>query len=209
VTEIAIAVIGLVGICVTAGVAVLRVNLERRKTALAENEIKLQNAALSFSAFLEDWQGTEKEMSALISQTEIDRILILRAWNGSLTPKWTTAVYQMRETGQVPRQYVHFELDSDYIDRLRCIVGGSAMCFSVNDLPPSFIKDVYEAEGVSSSCWVHLDTSTVPRADAAVITYVSFSSHTAERIDDETRTRCMILAGRLKGIAHAFKATHP
>jgi hypothetical protein len=211
VTELAVGIMSFIGVLATAGVAWQRVLLERerRRTEIAECEIKLQNAALSFSAFLEDWGNTEKEMSDLISSTEIDRILVLRAWNGSLDPKWTTAVYQMRECGQEPRQYVHFELDADYVDRLRSIVGGSSLHFKVWELPPSFIRSVYEAEGVTASCWVHIDTAGVAGTSASVITYASFSTHSHTEVSADTQTRCMILAGRLKGLAYAFRNQIP
>jgi hypothetical protein len=203
-TEITVALIGLAGICVTAGVAWRRVNLERRKTLLAEKELKLQSSALSLSDFLEDWQSVAAAMSDLIQNTEIDRILILRAWNGYLSPKWTTAVYQMREYGQAPKQYVHTGLDDDYVERLRIITRGGAICFRVVDAPDSLIKSIYEAEGVKASCWWHISTEKVPDTDAAVITYCSFSTHSNEEISEKTRTSCNLLVGRLKGLSEVF-----
>lgn len=203
-TEVTVALIGFAGVCVTAAVAGWRVQVERRFRNLAENEMRLQREALSFAGFLEDWQNTAAEMSALISDTEIDRILILRAWNGSLSPKWTTAVYQMREVGQVPRQYVHLELDNDYVDRLRTIVSSGSLCFRADDIPKSLVRQIYNAEGVTASFWSHIETHRDVKADSAVITYASFSTHTQKEISEATQTRCLILAGRLKGIAAAF-----
>lgn len=204
-----VGLLGALGVIFTAYVALCRLTLERHRTDLAYREISLQQEALSFSAFLEDWQHTSNELSALIRDTEVDRVMILRAWNGVLTPKWTTAVYQMRADGQEPRQYVHFELDSDYIDRLRRIVAGSALTFSVSELPESYVRQVYEAEGVKSSYWAHLRTDKAADSDSRAITYVSFSSHSREVLTTATQTRCMLMVGRLKGLAANFHEKHP
>ena len=202
-TEIATALIGLAGVCVTALVAWRRVNLERQKASLAMREMSLQSEALSFAIFLEDWQSVAAEMSKLIAETEIDRILILRAWNGVLTPKWTTAVYQLREVGQIPMQFIHTGLDDDYVARLSETKSG-VHYFATKDAPPGLIKSIYEAEGVQASCWFHIDTKKGEGTDAAVITYCSFSTHTQGEVNGETQTRAALVADRLKGLSSLF-----
>lgn len=197
----------LLGIAVTAYFSNRKISIARRQVDIAERELSFQSYALDFSAFLQDWQNTFDELNNIIQQTEIDRILILRAWNGALAPRWTTAVYQLRESGQEPRQYVHFELDSDYVERLKQVCGTGSIHFSVDSVQPDNvkIKQVYEAEGVKSSYWAHIETLKLSNSTAQAIAYISFSSHSFDEISEKTRTRCMIMAGRLKGIAANFR----
>jgi hypothetical protein len=175
-----------------------------KELELAKRELTFQAEALSFGAFLEDWAGTSEAMEHLLDNTPVDRILIFKAWNGSLTPKWTTAVYQMREMGQEPVQYIHTELDRDYVDRMRQMISNGCVAFSVATVKDSLIKEVYDAEGVRSTCWAHIETRQVPRTDAMAISYISFSSCTVDELDASTITKCRILAGRLKGLANNF-----
>jgi hypothetical protein len=194
------------GILVTAIFSIHKLGIERKKLDLAKRELIFQSDALDFSAFLQDWQNTSDELVAIISETEIDRIIILRAWNGAMHPLWTTAVYQLREEGQEPRQYVHFELDTDYVQRLREITGTGQSYFVTDDIQPqSRIYQVYSAEGVKASYWAHIETIKLSGSDAQAIAYMSFSTHIANEISEKTRTRCMIMAGRLKGIAANFR----
>jgi hypothetical protein len=209
--DVLIASCGLLSVIFTAYVAVgkqriARLELEHkdRELDIAKKELSFQSHALSFGAFLEDWASTSEAMQLLMNETAIDRILILRAWNGTMTPKWATAVFQMREIGQQPVQYIHAELDDDYIERLRKIVSGNIISFSVIDQPDSFIKDIYSAEGVKSSCWAYINSQQVADSEAVSISYASFSSSTAEVLDAATITKCRILAGRLKGLAANF-----
>ena len=203
--EIIAALIGFAGIVVTALIGYVKVSGQRAQTQLAENELRTTQEGLSFAAFLGDWQNTSKEMSALIAETEIDRILILKAWNGKLNPRWTTSTFQLRAGGQEPRQYIHFELDADYVGKLKHMIANNSLSFTVADIPESFIRSVYEAEGVKSSYWSHIESRKRDNAGTS-ISYASFSSHTADAISPETQTRCMILTGRLKGLAANFHA---
>lgn len=185
--------------------ACLRARNERLKREQATREVKFQAAALSFEDFLSEWDEVHKELNDLCNDTWIDRFMILRAWNGHLTPKWTTAVFQFRQGKQEPVSYVHFELDDDYVYKLREVVQRGSIAFAVEDLPESAIRRVYEVEGVKHSAWFHLDSSALPNSEARAITYCSFATHHDIPIDAKTITRCRILAGRLKGMAVSIR----
>lgn len=176
---------------------------ERSKRLQAENEIKFNRAALQFPDFVHEWDHIGAELANLVETTEVDRILILRAWNGTLEPRWTTAVYQLRQGAQSPISYVHFELDSDYVDRIRQVVQKGSGYWEVHEMPDSAIRSVYEAEGVKSSFWSHIDSVRTDDHGSTGITYASFSSHEGP-LSPETQTKCRILTGRLKGLAAYF-----
>jgi len=209
--------ITLIGIASTYAISQRKLDVEKQKVELSElrfsvaqKELKFQAAAMDFSVFLADWSTTAEEFKRLIDETTVDRILILRAWNGNLAPEWTTAVFQMREYGQEPMQYVHVGLDSDYVERLRKMTGRGQLYFKVADIDgseESMIKRIYDAEGVTASYWAHIE-SLVTDNDSRAVSYISFSTHDEEGMDEATRTRCMLLSSRLKGIASAFRLDH-
>lgn len=206
--EIIVAIIGMVSAVLVSWITLLSVKYKNSKTAfrMAERELNFQRAALDFGTFIHDWGETHKELRNLLENTDIDRFIIFRAWNGEGRARWTTSVFQMRLGAQEPIQYVHFELDDDYVTRLRKIVRDGILYFKVCEIPDSAIKYVYEAEGVLTSVWCHIISENVDNSKSATHTYCSFASHIAEELDDATITKCKIMAGRLKGVANSFNA---
>ncbi len=206
--EIIVSLIGMASAIAVAAITAVSANykVSKAKTAVkqAESEMRFQRAALDFGTFISDWAETHKEIKNLLENTEIDRFIMFRAWNGENAPRWTTNVFQMRLGNQEPIQYVHFDLDDDYVSRLRRIVRDGILYFKVCDIPESSIKHVYDAEGVLSTVWCHILSERVINSNAATHTYCSFSSHITSDLDPATITKCNILAGRLKGVANSF-----
>jgi len=204
-TEVIVAGIGFAGVCVTAYFGYLGVLKHNQARVMAENEMEFQVASLDFSSFMEEWSDVVSELDNLMENTNIDRFLILRAWNGVLSPRWTTAVLQVRQGQQEPISYVHYELDSDYILRLQEISRTGKIRFDVDALPDDVgIKQIYQAEGVSASAWFHIEDRDLPNSESRAVTYCSFAAHEGS-ISDATFLRCTLLAGRLKGAANSFK----
>ena len=176
---------------------------ERTRRQQVEVELSHNNAALELATFLRQWGSISHVLSDLIKSTEIDRILIFRAWNGRFTPRWTTSVYQFRDSNQEPIPYEHFELDGDYVSRLRNIISAPEY-YTVEDMPPSEIKDVYEAEGINASYWLHISSHQSNNIGGIAQIYVSFSTHDDTGISPHTQTLCRMAVGQLKGLALAF-----
>ena len=202
-TEIAVALITTLGGIVAGLIGLYKVR-QTTHSYQAETNSKLQQKALDFGAFMEEWSGTHDEILHLLENTCIDRFLIFRAWNGRLAPRWTTAVFQLRLGKQDPISYVHFELDVDYVSRLKEISIRNVVAFDVEDLQDCAIKRIYEAEGVKSAVWVHITSEAVEGTDTVAHTYCSFATHSDEGIEQNLVTKCQILGGRLKGIALTF-----
>lgn len=205
-TEIWTAIIGAVGVLATAIFGYLGVLARQKKLDLANKEMSLQSAALDFSRFISEWSLLQEELKNLMRDTCIDRFLILRAWNGMMTPKWTTAIFQYRQGDQEPIQYVHFELDNDYVERIMRAVQQGPFIMNVDEARDSAIRSVYLAEGVQQSAWFHLDTSKLPGSDAAAITYCTFATHEKDAITPDVMTRCWIISDRLKGVVVSFQS---
>lgn len=203
-SDIVVSLIGLIGMIVTGIFGFIKVRNSAHKLSQAESELTLQQKALDFGAFMEEWSGTHEDILHLLEKTSIDRFLIFRAWNGRLAPRWTTAIFQMRLGEQEPVSYVHFELDVDYVSRLKEVSVSNFVSFEVEKLPNCAIKSVYQAEGVKHAVWCHIMSEEVSGSDTVAHTYCSFATHVEEPIDPSVITRCTILAGRLKGIAYSF-----
>ena len=200
-TEVIVALIGTAGVVAT---ALINRRTRKKDHAQFQRELKMQSAAMDFSAFLSEWDGVHNDLKNLMDNTGIDRFIILRAWNGNLAPKWTTAVFQMRQGKQEPISYVHVDLDADYVTRLQTAIQRGSMVFSIAESDPCLIKDLYLAEGVKSSAWYHLESLDVDRVSKALV-YCSFSSSSLETLPPETVAHCQRIAFRLKGIAAIFQ----
>jgi hypothetical protein len=203
--EMLTAIGSVIGIFLTAGIAWLKLKIERAGRTQAENEVTFQRAALRFTELVGEWAEISEMVTDAIDKTRLDRFMVLRAWNGELSPQWTTAVHQIREVGQTPMLYIHVELDTDYIDKLRSVVSSGYKRFEVNKLSDdSLAASIYKREGVTDSLWAHLASYHVPGTESRAIEYVSFATHHPDGFDEETLTACRLMVGRLKGLSMSF-----
>lgn len=204
-SDVVVAFVGLCGILITAWVGHRQFLKEYHKRTMAEREMKFQRVALDFADFMQEWDETAAQIKDLMQNTNIDRFLLLRAWNGYLNPMWTTAVFQIRQEGQHMVSYQHFELDKDYVSRLQRIASNRVNVWRTDEMSDDCaIKAVYIAEGVSSSMWCHIDHKKLGGTESATHTYCSFATHKGD-IDDVTATKCALIACRLKGVSEIFR----
>ena len=172
----------------------------------AEVEMNFQATQLSFSRIAADWGTTHEEIRHLMDTSTIDRVMIFVAWNGNNAPRWTTAVLQIRQGEQDPISYIHYALDDDYRDRMVRIGASGTAHVRTADLESCKIKRTYEVEQVTEAIWSHISKEQLPGSKAVAHTYCSWATHDPVGIDAKTATRCMILTGRLKGIAASLNA---
>lgn len=184
-----------------------RIQLEAKQLQLeqATHEIHFQRDALDVTAFINDWGGMLQELETLMAETAIDQFLILRAWNGYLEPRWTSAIYQLHESHKQLMSYIHVELDDDYINRLRAMMAAGPVVFTTGSAgEATLIRGIYETEGVEEAMWAHVETLSVPGAQTKAITYCSFATSQPGGLDLQARTRANLIVGRLKGLASGF-----
>ena len=196
------------GLTAAASIAVAAVTgyfAMRVKTAdlrVSQAEVKAENKQLKMEMLVERYAlggfgGLGMAFSevngifkALCDSTAVDRILVLCAWNGERSPQWTTAVWQYRTGEQKPVNYLHVELDADYIQRLRDIQDRGPQTYQTADMPPEcLIRGIYEDEGVTSSMWMFLTKQSHPNG-GVLLTYMSFASHTGPlSVSDQLQAR--------------------
>lgn len=169
----------------------------------AHNELSHRAEAISFERFMHEWADIQREVVQLFEETNIDRFIMLRAWNGATSPKWTTAFLQLRAGVQQPYSYINVELDDDYIDRLKRAINQQHLVFRTADIvAPSLVKQIYDAEGVKSSAWFHIANYDFDEGESRAIMYCSFATHSDEEIDSRTLTRARMIVFRLKALAN-------
>lgn len=183
----------------------MRIRELKLRLEQANHEITFQRDALDVTAFIGDWDGLMAELRALMADTNIDRFLILRAWNGHLEPRWTSAIFQLHKQDKQILSYIHVELDKDYIDRLRQITTAGPVVFTTETASESsLIRGIYETEGVQEAMWAHVESLSVSGATTKAVTYCSFATSKPGGLDAIARTRANLVVGRLKGLAHNF-----
>lgn len=205
-TAIVIASISAVGaVAAAAMTGFMRIRELGLRLEQAKQEISFQRDALDVTAFIGDWDGLMAELRSLMSDTSIDRFLILRAWNGHLEPRWTSAIFQLHKEDRQMLSYIHVELDDDYINRLRQITTAGPVVFTTETASESsLIRGIYETEGVQEAMWAHVESLSVPGATTKAVTYCSFATSKPGGLDAVARTRANLVVGRLKGLAHNF-----
>lgn len=144
---------------------------------MAKQEIDLDSYALSFSTFMESWNEIAASLNTIFKQTKTTRFLILRAWNGSETPRYTTAVIQYRQ-GQVEHSdYIHFELDEDYVEKLLNTRRRKMWKVDTSKEGNTAIGGIYRSEvpPVKHANWYFVHDERVDEK-RVIITYCSFGT---------------------------------
>ena len=198
--EIYATALGAIVCAVVSGYFGLRMKKAEMQLKHAEFQIKTEREALSFEDYFAEAGRLFMDIEVLCRETEIDRVLLLVAWNGRMAPRWTTAIWQYRTGEQIPQSYVHTELDADYVERLKEIrITSCGKDWKVEEMPNSLIKSIYESEGVKASSW-HMIRER-EKGEGVAVTYMSFATHTIESIHVCTKTKCGIIANRIAGAA--------
>lgn len=199
--EVIIGIAGTVTAVVTSITAYINNRHKKRlnvKLIEKEKELEVHRDTFDVTTFLQKWDSFYWDLQKLMHDTSLDRFLILRAWNGVLSPKYTTAVLQIRQGAQEPTSYVHVELDTDYVDKLMIVRQKGYYYFLVDELPDSLIKTIYLAERVTASFWYYIDYKQF--AENTRITYCSFATHNPKGFSTEEITKMRLIGDRLKGV---------
>ena len=179
---------------------------EKEKEADSAN-IEVIATRKSFEAFVRTWSGVVFQINRLINDTEIDRFLILHATNGKNPLKKTTAIYQIRESGQQVFSYQDIELDDHYRDMLNHIQKYGYYYFVVENEPDCLLKRVYTLEKVKSS-YIKL-IEVIEAENIKIINYASYASHISPEISKDTRTLCDMTNSKLSGSVEEINKAKP
>jgi hypothetical protein len=173
-----------------------RVQRAEERADVAERELGFQTMSLGFDDFESDQQELEQDIKDLLEETNIDRVLKLKAWNGKYHPKYVTAYIQYRQDPSGFVKYVNYPIDEDYGHRLRATRDHGWRIYTVYDDPDSNIMQSYIAEGVKVSLWVAVEEVSLVDSESKCVFFMSFSSHTSKTISTTERESCILIAQR-------------
>lgn len=180
-------------------------------TVSAELDSKRQSLALRVD--LGKWDKVETQMDKLVKGGCIDRILVLRCWNGWRDPSYTTAVYQWRAEGQESVHYISVPLDDGYISRINSMNDDGSHTIDVQAhqdiIPHELIIRIYMSEEVKHAIWFPVASHelNLPRylgwlrwfgIKIKAHTYASFATHEDEPIPVQTYQKCQNMVYMMK-----------
>lgn len=177
------------------------------KLTQAENMLEAEAAVMKFEHDFAFNLRTATAFEKLCETSEIDRILMLIAWNGEGAPQWTKTEYQYRYGEQEKYNFVHTRLDDDYRAKLNSIQHApEGILYHTGELAPgSLIHGIYDVEKVLASYWTFL--RKVKYEKGTCYSYFSFATHNEETICPQTIFRIRLLMDEIRASAN-FNTGH-
>lgn len=127
----------------------------------------------------------------LLASTNIDRVLILVAFNGVSTPKHVTATYQWRESGQKIETYKKVPIDDHYRSVLKQCDDENAVLYRLGDAPGTALDDIYQLEGVEQSYVVGVGKTQ--DGDVIKHDFMSYATHRPEGLTHNDMTAARLV----------------
>lgn len=193
---ILIALIGMIGVIVTAGANYYKIYNDNKSLEKTNAELNLELEDLSLKTVM-DLVTTNKIQQIVLDmfkKTKVDRFLILIATNGKTELKYATVIFEMHDSipeaiysyGAASR-YVKFKFDEHYRDSLRYIEKEGFMNIDVNSLPDNVaIKDIYKMEKIKHSKWMFFKRMPINK-DNDRLFFGSAATHSDEPYTNEER----------------------
>jgi len=200
--SIIVAIIGGIVTIIVALISAGRLHKVRHKLDQATNEMNLQSRALDLAWYIGSWNFPTQFIRDMFEsdENEVERFMVLNAWNGELDPKWTTSIFQWRRDSSEVLNYIHQSLDDDYADKLREIQSKGNVLYNVEEMEEgTVIKDIYRHEGVTSSLWSFIQSDV--KGTGKAVMYCSFATKNPEGLSENSIAQCKLLVNYLQGMS--------
>lgn len=164
--------------------------------SMAKREIDLDSYALSFSSFMESWNEVAASLNIMFKETKTERFLLLRAWDGYSAPRYTTAIIQYRQGKAEYSDYIHFELDNDYVEKLLGTRRRKMWVIDTAKEGDTAIAGLYRSEvpPVTHANWYFVHDEKIDEK-RTVITYCSFGTSNELPFDKREEVKHRLLVG--------------
>lgn len=172
-------------------------------------EMAFQTLSMGFDEADAGLHENERDIWDLLKNTEVDRVLRLKAWNGLDATRYVTAYVQFRENGQRLVKYANYPTDEDYNQRLYEIKHKGAAFYRVENISNSKIMANYQAEGVRCALWTYGTTVKLVNSDSHCIVFMSFESHSTDEISPATIAECEGICDRYADMVRRWHELHP
>ena len=201
---IAEVIVGLGAIIGGAWAAFVKLRTKEIEVTHEDREELLRRSGKDLISVVQAWDELEKSLKGLLDETPLDRVLLLRGWNGVRDPDLTTAFYQYKSGSGQYITYDHVSLDRDYKERLRATYGGPQIVVT-ESLDDSLIKRIYRTEGVLCSVWHYIISDSIEGVLERKTVYCSFASTSVDTLDEETLLKVSLVVDRMKHVFTKFK----
>ena len=164
-----------------------------------KEEFDLQREALTYSLFPPGSQEVISDLSALFEDTQLDRFLLLKGWNGYQDMKFTNSVFQYRLGRQEVISYEAWKTDDHYNMFLKTAEKDGKCVLVVDQMPHCRLKDAYRMEGVKHSVIFFISrTPNRENPHRYLISYCSFATHEDSPIEHDVLYRCEMILGKIR-----------
>lgn len=193
--EIWQSLIALIGVMYAATIAAIFKNRQpppqaEEKTFLSRHDFitQLKNTTVC----IRDWITVEREVRKLITETSIDRFLLLVAINGDRNMTHATVIWERRQPPwELDYHYEDVRIDQDYNDRLDYIRRNMFLKFRTDEAQNTMIGGFYETEKVQESIWAMVAKKKNPDTAQDGYLYFSAATHSDDGIDEDAVRRVL------------------
>lgn len=176
-----------------------RVKDHRKRVRGLQHTLRMRSQVLSMSRWVGYWVELDREIEAILYETEIDRIYIAVAWNGKLAPEWVTVTRQYTRPGGMQRVLVQAEIDDHYRSMMVEAERKGRVIIDAQTLPESLLNDLYQSEGVVQSA-IYFVGSVTNGDDSREVDFCSFATYEGSGISPGTLLRCNLLVSRFRAL---------
>ena len=132
-----------------------------------------------------------RAITDLLDSTNIDRVLVLVAFNGVSTPRHVTATYQWQESGQKFAAYKKVPIDDHYRSILKNCDNEKTVLYRLGDAPGTALDDIYQLEGIEQSYIVGVGKTK--DGDVVKHDFMSYATHNLEGLTHKDMTAARLV----------------
>ena len=141
------------------------------------------------------------ELKHLLESTNIDRIIIFFARNGTKKAKYVSATFQLRE-GDSYFAFDDVYIDDGYRSMLAASACGLPFMYKQGDNPNTILDDIYLMEELSEAMIESIAREAVGFDGSIKQSIVSYATHDKEGLTAQARTAATLVTGQLRALVH-------
>lgn len=193
ISSIITGVFSLLAIALTIGLPVF---FSRKKAKISEQS---RRDVLSIAEKFARNASVLHELKMLLERTNIDRIIILFARNGTKNPKHVSATFQLRE-GDSYFAFDDVTIDDSYRAMLSASHCGQPFMYMQGDNPNTVLDNIYLMEGLTESMIESIAREAVGYDGSVKQSIISYSTHDKEGLTANSRIAATLITDQLRAL---------
>lgn len=211
--EIVSIIVPVITTLIVTSVPFYKLILENKKLKIQNTKLKdeLVDYTLGVQVDLEFFNTIKNVVDTILTETKVDRFLILTATNGTKDFRFATAVYEhhkktdkvMLSIGAVGK-YIRFEFDSEYRNMLKSAEQNGFVDYTTSLMPNSDLKEIYLTEEIKHSRIAFLLRGTIDKVNDRLF-YCSMATHDEVSFTPRDKSIMKVQTDKLKTIFKDLK----